>query len=138
MPIPLIIGAAGKLILGKVVQTAVAKAVQAVGDDRSVPGVKKADVAPVAAAVLEELQQDPTFVNATNSEAPIQSRVAWGSVIAALGVVIPLVANIFGWKIDHARVVEIGSAVITLGGAGFALYGRFMPGLKPLFSRKGT
>lgn len=138
MPIPLIIGAAGKLILGKVVQTAVAKAVEKVGNDKTVPEMKKADVAPVATAIIEELQNDPTFVNQTNSEAPIQSRVAWGSVIAALGVVIPLVANIFGWKIDHARVVEIGSAVITLGGAGYALYGRFMPGLKPMFSRKGA
>lgn len=138
MPIPLIIGAAGKLILGKVVQTAVAKAVEKVGNDKTVPEMKKADVAPVATAIIEELQNDPTFVNQTNSEAPIQSRVAWGSVIAALGVVIPLVANIFGWKIDHARVVEIGSAVITLGGAGYALYGRFAPGLKPLFSRKGA
>ena len=138
MAIPLIIGAAGKLILGKVVQTAVAKAVEKVGNDKTVPEMKKADVAPVAVAIIEELQNDPTFVNQTNSEAPIQSRVAWGSVIAALGVVVPLVANIFGWNIDHARVVEIGSAVITLGGAGYALYGRFKSGLKPLFSRKGT
>ena len=58
MAIPLIIGAAGKLILGKVVQTAVAKAVQKVGDDRSVPEMKKTDVAPVATAVIEELHSN--------------------------------------------------------------------------------
>ena len=138
MPIPLILAGVGKVLLGAAVKTAVAKAVQTVADDRSVPEIKKADAVPVAAAVIKALGEDPKFVNATNSEAPIQSRVAWGSVIAALGVVIPLVANVFGWQIDHARVVEIGSAVITLGGAGYALYGRFAPGLKPLFSRKGT
>src|SRR5688572_13492360 len=109
MPIPLIIGAAGKLILGKVVQTAVAKAVEKVGNDRTVPEMKKADVAPVATAIIEELQNDPTFVNQTNSEAPIQSRVAWGSVIAALGVLVPLVANVFGYDLEQARIVEIGS-----------------------------
>jgi hypothetical protein len=138
MAIPLIIGAAGKLILGKVVQVAVAKAVEKVGNDKTVPEMKKADVAPVATAVIEELQKDPTFVNATNSEPAYQSRVAWGSVVSALGVLLPLVANIFGWDLDQARIIEIGSAVITLGGAGYALYGRFMPGLRPLFSRKGT
>ena len=138
MPIPLIIGAAGKLILGKVVQTAVAKAVAKVGDDKTVPEMKKADVAPVTTAVIEELQKDPTFVNATNSEPAYQSRVAWGSVIAALGVLVPLIGNIFGFDISSDRIMEIGGAVITLGGAGYALYGRFMPGLRPLFTRKGT
>jgi uncharacterized membrane protein len=138
MAIPLIVGMAGKLILGKVVQTAVAKAVEKVGNDKTVPEMKKADVAPVATAVIEELQKDQTFINATNSEAPIQSRVAWGSVIAALGVLVPLVGKVFGFEVSADRIMEIGGAVITLSGAGFALYGRFMPGLKPLFSKKGS
>lgn len=138
MPIPLILAGVGKVLLGTAVKTAVAKAVEKVADDRSVPEIKKADAAPVATAVIEALGKDATFVNATNSEPAYQSRVAWGSIIAALGVLVPIVGNLLGWDIDEARVIEVGGAIVTLGGAGYALYGRFMPGLRPLFSKKGT
>jgi hypothetical protein len=50
-------------------------------------------------------------------------------------VAIPIAASLFGYDVDQARIVEIGSAMVTLGGAGFALYGRFAIGLKPLFAK---
>lgn len=85
--------------------------------------------------IVTEVTADPVVKNEMNAETPIQSRVAWGSVIAALGVLIPIAANLFGYDVDQARIVEIGSAMVTLGGAGYALYGRFASGLRPLFSK---
>jgi|GEM_PF-7071916 len=135
MPLPIILAGVGQVVLGKVVKAAVARAVETVADDRSVPQVKKADVVPVAAAVIMALGADKQFINATNSEPPIQSRIVWGAVIAALGVVVPPLARLIGLDVDGAYIVEFGGAVITLGGAGFALYGRFATGLRPMFSR---
>lgn len=91
--------------------------------------------ASVVQEIVEQVAADPVAKNELNAEQPYQSRVAWGSVIAALGVLVPLVANVFGYDVDQARIVEIGSAMVTLGGAGYALYGRFASGLRPLFSK---
>ena len=135
MPLPIILAGLGKRILGTVVRGAIARAVQEVANDRSVPGVARTAALPVATAVIEALAQDQTFLNATNSEPAIQSRVAWGAVIAALGVVVPPLARLIGLDVEGAYIVEIGGALVTLGGAGFALYGRFAKGLRPMFSR---
>lgn len=135
MPLPIILAGVGQVVLGKVVKAAVARAVETVADDRSVPEIKRTDVVPVATAVIEALGADKQFINATNSEPAYQSRVAWGAVIAALGVVVPPIARIIGFDVDGSAIVEFGGAVITLGGAGYALYGRFAQGLRPLFSK---
>jgi len=135
MPLPIILASVGQVVLGKVVKAAVARAVETVADDRSVPGVKKTDVVPVAAAVIMALGADKQFINATNSEPPIQSRIVWGAVIAALGVVVPPLARLIGLDVDGAYIVEFGGAVITLASLGFVLYGRLVKGLRPMFSR---
>jgi len=134
MPLPIILAGLGKRILGTAVRGAIARAVQEVASDKNVPEMARTAARPVATAVIDALAQDKAFVNATNSEGPLQSRVAWGAVIAALGVVVPPVAKLIGLDVDGAYIVELGGALVTLGGAGFALYGRFMPGLRPLFS----
>lgn len=85
-------------------------------------------------AVAKEIAADPVLKNELNAEAPYQSRVAIGSVVAALGVVIPPLAGLFGWTIDGHAVVEFIASVVTLAGAGYALYGRFKSGLRPLFA----
>ena len=136
MPIPIILAGVGKVLLGKTVKTAVARAVEKVADDQSIPGVRRADAVPVATAVIDALAQDKTFVNATNSEPAYQSRVAWGAVIAALGVAVPPLAKLLGFEVNAADIVTYGGAIITLGGAAFVLYGRFAKGLRPLFSGK--
>lgn len=89
----------------------------------------------VIADVVAEVSKDPVVINEISAEKPYQSRVAVGSVVAALGVVAPLVLRIFGVEVSEADVIEVGGALVTLGGAAFALYGRFVPGLKPLFSK---
>lgn len=78
---------------------------------------------------------DPVLKNELNAEAPYQSRVAIGSVVAALGVVAPPLLKLVGIDVAGSEIVEYGSAIMTLWGAGYALYGRFKSGLKPLFSR---
>tara|TARA_R110000822_G_scaffold11505_14_gene42048 strand:- start:420 stop:773 length:354 start_codon:yes stop_codon:yes gene_type:complete len=77
---------------------------------------------------------DDRLVNELSIEKPYQSRVAVGSVISAVGVLAPLIGQLFGW--DTSQWVEILTALVTLSGAALALYGRFASGLKPLFSRK--
>ena len=99
-------------------------------------------VAPiVTTAIVNDLVTtvtgDPVVKNEMNAEAPWQSRVAVGSVVSALGVLVPIGLGLFGVDVSADRVVEISGAVVTLVGAGYALYGRFRSGLKPLFSGKG-
>jgi hypothetical protein len=81
------------------------------------------------------IANDPVLKNEVNAEQPYQSRVAVGSVVAALGVVLPPLAALLGWTIDGSSIVAFGSGMVTLAGAGYALYGRFKSGLKPLFAR---
>jgi hypothetical protein len=85
-------------------------------------------------AVAKEIAADPVLRNELNAEAPYQSRVAVGSVVAALGVVIPPLAGLLGWSVDGSAIVAFLSSLVTLAGAAYALYGRFRTGLKPLFA----
>jgi len=91
----------------------------------------------VAEKVVAEVTADPVVKNEMNAEPWWQSRVAIGSIVAALGVVAPPVLSLFGVNVSADRIVEIGTALVTLGGALFALYGRLRSGLKPLFAGKG-
>jgi hypothetical protein len=120
------IGAILPAIVTSAVSAAVTRALKS-GADTAQPGR-------IAATVTAELAKDPVFVNEVSAEAPYQSRVAVGSVVSALGVIVPMLGNVFGF--DGGYVVEVIGAAVTLGGALYALYGRFASGLKPLFSRK--
>lgn len=84
--------------------------------------------------IVDRVVTDPVVKNEMNAESPAQSRVVWGSVIAALGVIVPLAARVFGFDISADQIVEVGGALLTLAGAAYALYGRLKSGLKPLFS----
>ena len=134
MPIPIVLAGVGKRILGTAVRGAIARAVQEVASDKNVPEMARTAARPVATAVIEALAQDQQFVNASNSEPLYQSGIAWGAGITALGVLVPMVANLFGVHIAAERVVEIGGSIVTIAGIAFTLYRRFMPGLRPLFS----
>lgn len=89
----------------------------------------------IAGTVVKDLAANPVVVNEVSAEKPYQSRVAVGSAVSALGVIIPALGKLFGWDIDGNYVVDVITSAMTLGGALYALYGRFAPGLKPLFSR---
>ena len=116
----MIFGAVAKAVLPMVVKAAIEKATD------------KQTAAKIEAVVAA----DPKAVNELSAEPIYQSRVVLGSVVSALGVVVPLVAKVVGYDVDGSYVVEVGCAVLTLWGAGYALYGRLWTGgLKPLFSR---
>lgn len=91
------------------------------------------------ANALREAASNPTINNELNGEKFYQSRVfvgSGGTIVGALAVIIPIAAKVVGYDIEEARVMEIGGAILVLGGPLYALYGRFAKGLKPLFSRK--
>ena len=134
MVLPFIIGAAGKAILGAVVKKSIEKAVMNVADNSAVPAVTARNEAKVADAMIDMLEKDPAFINATNSEPWYQSGVAWGSTVTALSVLVPIVAGWFGMDIQAEEIIKIGGSIGALVGVGYTLYRRFMPGLTPLFS----
>lgn len=122
-------------IINKVIDKAVDKAVDVVAKSPVVPDVTTVNAPVIADVIKDVLAADPKFVNATNSEPVLQSGVAWGAAISALGVLAPMILNLFGIDIAPERVVEVGGALVTIGGVIFTLYRRFTPGLKPMFSK---
>ena len=120
MVAPVIVGA-----LTVAVRAALKRRFQAVNDTTTKFAVEE---------IVDEVLEDQRVVNEISAERPWQSRVAWGSVVAALGVVAPVVARLFGYDLSGEQIVEFGSALVTLAGAAYALSGRFKSGLKPLFS----
>jgi len=126
------------MIFGAVVKAVLPMVVKAV-----LPMVVKAAIAReagLAAAnrIEADVAADPKAVNELSAEKPYQSRVAVGSVVSALGIIVPMIAKTLGYDVDGAYIVEVGAALVTLWGAGYALYGRFKSGLAPLFSRGST
>lgn len=138
MPIPVILAGAAKVALGNGVKNAIVSAVQSVAKDKAVPEITPKDAPPVAGAILNELAQNPAFINATNSERWYQSGVAWslnGVTAGALALVMPQVIQ-HGYHLDRWDWDTAGPSVLVLASAGFGYIRRFVPGLKPLFSRK--
>ncbi len=124
-------------ILAAAIKAAVAKALADKLGNAALKTIAPTVTAAIVEDVVSTVTKDPVVKNEMNAEAPWQSRVAVGSVVSAIGVLAPLVLRLFGVDVSAERVVEIAGAVATLAGAGYALYGRFRSGLKPLFSGKG-
>lgn len=129
MPLPIVAGA----VLGTVVKTAIKEAVTNV----TAKTVVTSHPVQVAKDVVEALASDPKFVNATNSEAPMESRVTLGSATGFLGglaFLLPVLLKQFGINVSTDYILQLGGAVLAVWGPAYSLYGRWMPGLKPLFS----
>lgn len=128
-------------VLKKLEASGIKGAIEAAVASTAVPKVSLQAAPGVSKAIVTEVAKDPVVINSINAESPIQSRVAWGSTLAALGVIVPLIvqlAHTMGWasfNITTDQVVSIGGAIVTLAGAAYALYGRFATGLKPLFHK---
>lgn len=103
--------------------------------------IVKAPEVPVTASQTGEVKevvqtaiQSSVAGNKLNLEETYQSRVFWGVVVGAVATIlkpfniVPLPEEIDQW-------VEALNSLTILGGIGYAAYGRFWPGLKPLFSR---
>lgn len=110
----------------------------------------------VAEKVVAQVATDPVVKNEMNAEKPWQSRIAVGASLVLAGE-LPSV-DVLGGAIDTLLVPAVGfvnlfgahlapptpgivtsylSAAMVVGGAGYVFYGRFVSGLKPLFSGKG-
>lgn len=97
--------------------------------------VKPSD-APEVKDIVKDVVQNSALGNALNLENTYQSRIFWGLAVGAVATIlkpfniVPLPEQIDQW------VDALNSATI-LGGLLYAAYGRFWPGLKPLFAKKG-
>lgn len=103
--------------------------------------VSKAEADNIAAQTVQEIvakvTADPVLRNEISAEPWWQSRVALGSIVAAIGVLLPTILRVLGIEASEGDIVRHLDAIVTLAGALYALYGRLATGLKPLFSRKG-
>ncbi len=129
MPLPVIVGA----VLGSVVKASIKEAVT----HATAKTVVTSHPNQVAKDVVEALAADPKFVNATNSETPVESRVTLGSTTGFLGglaFLLPILLKQFGINVGSDYILQFGGAVLAVWGPAYSLYGRWMPGLKPLFS----
>jgi hypothetical protein len=136
-PQPFIGAIAGAVLLPiakEFIKAGVGAAVQRASEKAGVP-LTAAAAPKVAVAVANEMAKDPVMVNAMNAEPLTQSRVMWGSIIAAISVVVPPIAGMFGFNIKGSAIMEFGQALITLGGVGYAIYGRLAKNLPPLWNK---
>lgn len=127
------LGTVAAAVLPAVLSGAIKAAVSGALSNPPPTGNTKADI---AAEVVKRLEQNPVVVNEVSAEKPYQSRVAVGSTIGMIGAL--LVAGDHLWTMLASGEINIAIAtaeLTTVWGLGYALYGRFASGLKPLFSR---
>lgn len=124
----------------KLIGTIAASVASALVANSAVP-VNRFDEPVVAQVVEQVVKSDPVLKNELNQESPVQSRVGWGGTIATLGAAgasFLQFAVLMGYITpdDSVRITGAVSALAGAIGGIYALYGRFAPGLKPLFSKK--
>ena len=125
------------MALQEIITKTVVKAIDEASQTKKTGAAKTAVVKEVAKEAVEKMMENPAVVNATNQEPLVQSRVANGSVvgfIGGLGVLIPIIAQQFGYDITPARVLEIGFAVAAVAGPAYAFLGRALEWSAPMWS----
>ncbi len=125
MAIPVLAGAVMKIAAPLIVAKLAGKVSRKEADDIAAQTVQ---------AIVTQVTADPVLKNEMNAEPWWQSRVALGSIIAAIGVLLPTVLRLFGVEANEGEILRHLDAVVTRAGALYALYGRLASGLKPLFS----
>lgn len=96
--------------------------------------VEPSDIFDVKGVVQDAVAQSE-IGNKLNMESFYQSRVFVGIAVSAVATIL----KPFGVDVlpdAMAEWTDAGAAAVQLAGLGYAAYGRFWPGLKPLFSRK--
>lgn len=128
MAIPVLAGAVMKVAAPLIVAKLAGKVSRKEADDIAAQTVQ---------AIVTQVTADPVLKNEMNAEPWWQSRVALGSIVAAIGVLLPTALRLFGIEAKESDILRHLDAIVTLAGALYALYGRLASGLKPLFSRGG-
>lgn len=128
MAIPVLAGVVMKVAAPLIVQKLAGKVSKKDADDIAAQTVQQ---------IVTQVAADPVLRNEISAEPWWQSRVALGSIVAAVGVLLPTVLKLFGVEANEGDILRHLDAVLTLCGALYALYGRLSSGLRPLFSGKG-
>lgn len=133
MVAPIVFGAVAKLALSQGVKLAIGEAVSRVASKRPIDkGTQE-----VVAEVVTDLAKNPVFINQTNSEKPIESRVTIGGAqgfIGGLAFLLPIILAQFGVQVNEAWLLQLFGAIMAVWGPLYTLWGRWAPDLKPLFS----
>lgn len=88
-------------------------------------------------AVEARIASDPRLKNDLNAEPLWASRTATGSVMAAIGVLLPYILPLIGIDIGSEEVMAILQAVAVIGFSGYAFAGRALNWSAPMWSRIG-
>lgn len=88
---------------------------------------------PVIDRIINKVATDPVVQNVTNTEAPVQSRTTLG----AIGVILMDLGSIWAMlKSGTFDPLVFSTQMAAIVGALYVLYGRWWPGLAPLFAKK--
>lgn len=126
MAIPVLAGVVMKVAAPLIVQKLAGKVSKKEADDIAAQTVQQ---------IVTQVAADPVLKNEMNAEPLRQSRIMWGAVIAAFGVLLPPLLRLFGLDISAEEIVSYGGALVTIGGLVYVVYGRVKSGLRPLFSK---
>ena len=123
---------ANGVIIGMLAKAAIPAIIEAVRNrPHASPETIEKDVVP---AVKAAMAADPKVVNEIGQEHPLQSRTTWG---ASLGMLVTSGSAL--WMMFRSGSFNpelfVAQAAAFLSCA-YVLYGRWAPGLKPLFWRK--
>lgn len=131
--VPIVIGALAKLAISQGVKTAIGEAVNRVARKRNIDtGTQE-----VIAEVVTDLAKNPAFINQTNSEKPIESRVTIGGAqgfVGGLAFLLPMILAQLGVNVSEAYLLQLFGAILAVWGPLYTLWGRWAPDLKPLFT----
>lgn len=109
----------------------------AVGAVADKVGVVAINQAKLEKAVEARIANDPALKNDLNAEPLWQSRTATGSVLAAVGVLLPYILPALGIDLGSEEAMAIIQAVAVIGSAGYAFAGRALNWSAPMWSRVG-
>lgn len=135
MASPILFGVLAKLALSTAVKEALGLAVKKI---ETQPGGKPLDkqATQTLIEVAQELAKDPAFQNATNNERAVQSRVTVGGIqgfVGGLAFLLPIVLGKLGVQVTEGYLLQLFGAIMAVWGPIYTLWGRWAPGLKPLF-----
>lgn len=129
MGIPVLVAGLARIAMNRDVRDAIVRAVA----KTPVSTVTQHEIVEVAG----KLATDPKFINATNAERPIQSRVTIGgsqSFIGGLAFLLPMILPYLGVNVSEAWLLQLFGAIVAVWGGFYTLWGRWAPDLKPLFA----
>lgn len=116
-----------QMIVPALIQGMITKAVTGAANQTN--AIEAVNVEEVAQAVAKELMKDPVAINQMNMEPVSQSRVVQGTSVASVASAIAVLMHFF---FPDTEWEQVAAAVVTLIGAGYALWGRLAPNLPPV------